>query len=91
MAFVLLVCVHRTVIERLPPGDIGTSVLLPSRGFFETKTKAEAASNSPASDLAPTSTSGSARAALLLFCSVVSGVSSSDPPEFDVAVDLLLK
>ena len=68
VAFVLLVCVHRTVIERLPPGDIGTSVLLPSRGFFETKTKAEAASNSPASDLAPTSTSGSARAALL-FCS----------------------
>ena len=32
-----------------------------------------------------------ATTALLLFCSVVSGVSSSDPPEFDVAVDLLLK
>ena len=39
----------------------------------------------------PAPAEGAAATALLLFCSVVSGVSSSDPPEFDVAVDLLLK
>ena len=73
---VRLVCVHITVIERLPPGDIGTSewgyfevVVV---GFFETKTKAEAASNSPASEgeasLAPLQ--APLALLLLLFCSL---------------------
>ena len=78
---VRLVCVHRTVIERLPPGDIGTSVkprLLLRKGFFETKTRSSQRRPRPpasssvflvAAEASSAPTSGSARASF--FCGSV--------------------
>ena len=75
---VRLVCVHRTVIERLPPGDIGTSVkprLRLRKGFFETKTRSSQRRPRPpasssvflvAAEASSAPTSGSARASF--FC-----------------------